>query len=77
MIDRICASNNSGNMIKLATGIDVNNFWLQPVDGWTRWVACAYSGAGENPNLITYKRQTFNGSGNFDDVETDRTTGWN
>jgi len=44
---KICAADNFGISTEQATGKDVNNFRLWPVDGWTHWVACAYSEAGK------------------------------
>ena len=34
-------------LIMLIALVDENILGHQLVDGWTRWVACAYSGAGE------------------------------
>ena len=42
--------------------------WL--VDGWTLWVACAYSGERtDKPKTAKQRGQAFNGFRNFDDAK--------
>ena len=48
-----------------------------PVDGWTRWVACAYIRVLKHkPETATHRRPVFNGSRNFDDVKANSERDW-
>ena len=47
---------------------DKNILGHRLVDGWTRWVACAYSGErADKPKTAKHRGQAFNGFRNFDD----------
>ena len=47
------------------------------VDGWTLWVACAYSGKRtDKPKTAKQRGQAFNGFRNFDDAKANGDRGW-
>ena len=56
---------------------DENILGHRLVDGWTRWVACAYSGsANRQTQNHKAKRGAFNGFRNFDDAKANGDRDW-
>ena len=46
------------------------------VDGWTRWVACAYSGLTKKQKTAKHRGQAFDGFLNFDDAKANGERDW-
>jgi len=47
------------------------------VDGWTRWVACAYSGKRKDKlKTVKHRGQAFDGFRNFDDAKANGERDW-
>jgi hypothetical protein len=56
---------------------DENILGHRLVDGWTRWVACAYSGtAKRQPKTAKHRGQAFDGFRNFDDAKANGERDW-
>ena len=56
---------------------DKNILGHRLVDGWTRWVACAYSGAAKDKlKTAKHRGQAVDGFRNFDDAKANGERDW-
>ena len=55
---------------------DKNILGHRLVDGWTCWVACAYSGLAKKPKAVKHRGQAFDGFLNFDDAKANGKRDW-
>ena len=55
---------------------DKNILGHRLVDGWTRWVACAYSGLTKKPKTAKHRGQAFDGFFNSDDAKANGERDW-
>ena len=71
------AAGRHGGLGMVTALADENILDHQRVDGWTRWVACAYSEKRtDKPKTAKQRGQAFNGFRNFDDAKANGDRDW-